>query len=247
MIYGWIMSEATDQATRAAAERQRRDDWQIGGGQYDADTDLFEWYDPIPVGDLIGRNVRRLREERELTQHELAQLWQRNGLNWARSKVSALESGARPTMSVGEIVIIAKAFRVPLRELFRGPERVLIGLVEASCMPVADLEELFGGAPSDGVTLNPDYVSWRKGQQGIPVTRSLQADAELAQRLGRPVGEVVEAAWAVFGGLTLTEERDRRVARMGKLTPDEKRAHRGHITRELSQVIEIQLKGDLDS
>src|SRR5665811_1690735 len=65
-----------------------------------------------------------------------------------------------------------------------------------------------------------------------------QADDELAQRIGVRGVEVAQEAMLLFDGRTLTEERDRRVERMGDLTMQERQAHRGHVTRELAVQLE---------
>jgi transcriptional regulator with XRE-family HTH domain len=201
-------------------------------------------YEGVPVGEVIGRNVKRLREERALTQHELAHLWQRRGLNWARSKLSALESGGRPTMSVGELVAIAAAFGVPLSELFQGPPSGRVALSPTGAEVAGpSLAAFFGGAAT--ITTNIGSEAHKKEMarlEAMPERRPAQADIELAQRLGVPARDVVLAAMQAFDSLTLTEERDRRVARMGSSTAPERQAHRGHVTRELAAIVEARLR-----
>src|SRR5829696_7377475 len=72
------------------------------------------------LGALVGENVRRLREKRALTQHELAQVWKRQGLNWARSKIAALEAGNRPQVNTADLLIMASGLQVTIAELFEG-------------------------------------------------------------------------------------------------------------------------------
>lgn len=61
---------------------------------------------------LFGRNVRRLREERGLTQAELAA---RAGLN--RSYVGGVERGQR-RIGIGNIAKLARALAVKVETLF---------------------------------------------------------------------------------------------------------------------------------
>lgn len=74
----------------------------------------------MTFGAVVGENVKRLREARDLTQYELIHRWQTFGLNWARSKLSALESGHRPKVSSGEMFIMADALSAWPFELFAG-------------------------------------------------------------------------------------------------------------------------------
>lgn len=62
----------------------------------------------------LGARIRALREERGLTQEQLAV---RSGLH--RTYVSALENGARNT-SVDNLWRVAEAFGLPLSELLDG-------------------------------------------------------------------------------------------------------------------------------
>ena len=198
----------------------------------------------IPIGAVIGRNVKRLREDRVLTQHELAQLWKRHGLNWARSKVSALEAGSRPHVDLGDLVIMAAALGVPLAEFFGGSDP---GSVELKPEPGAvqvngvRLREMFSDVAPDLVLEvwgEPSRLHRKHLDQLTEKVHPSQADDELAQRLGVHRVDVAQAAMILFDGRTLTEERDRRVERMGGLTIHERQAHRGHVTRELSVQLE---------
>lgn len=72
------------------------------------------------LGAVVGENVRRLRLAQDLTQHELAQRFKWAGLNWARSKIAMLENGHRPTISMGEALVMALALRVQPGDLFAG-------------------------------------------------------------------------------------------------------------------------------
>jgi hypothetical protein len=69
------------------------------------------------------------------------------------------------------------------------------------------------------------------------------ADEELAKRIGLDPSLVIKATESLFNGSTLTEERDRRVRHMGgQYSMQERQAHRGHITRELSLTVVEELE-----
>jgi len=239
----------SDEAKRAQAIAKAEASGLVGMGAFDEETGEFEWYEGPPLGVVVGRNVKRLRTERALTQHELAQLWRRHGLNWARSKLAALETGSRPQISVGELVLMGFAMRVPLAEFFAGPQgsRVSLAPYEAD-FDAAELSSLFAPElPNIEITLSGDaWQAQRAHMDSVLVGETpAQADVELAQRLGLPPEAVVRAAIGLFDGLTLTQERDRRVERMGSHSMQERQAHRGHITRELSVLVEKALSEEV--
>lgn len=65
---------------------------------------------------LFGRNVRRLRNGRALSQEDLAQ---EAGLH--RTYIGSVERGER-NISLANIVIIARALDIPIADLFAGIE-----------------------------------------------------------------------------------------------------------------------------
>lgn len=180
----------------------------------------------MSFGAVVGENVKRLREERVLTQHELANRWRGEGLRWARSKIAALENGHRDQVSAGVLILMAKGLDVPVNELLSGDG--LIGLEPAEVhLSREEARALLAGVP-------PSVAA-------VACVPQREADAALAKLLGLPVDVIVRAAEEIFGGLTLTAERDRRVDGMGTLTVTERGAHRGHITRELAREIQQHL------
>jgi transcriptional regulator with XRE-family HTH domain len=239
------MTEATSRATQTQEDARLARNGQVGWGEFDETTGFYESYGGVPLGAVVGRNVKRLREHRVLTQHELAQLWKRHGLNWARSKVSALEAGNRPQVDVADLVIMAMSLGVPLAELFVGSP---VGKVELKPEPNAVeidgpvLQDLFAGSTLTGECLQVGGAAYELHRKHLEEMterpKPMQADVELAQRIGVNPSRVAQAAIDLFDGRTLTEERDRRVERMGDLTMQERQAHRGHVTRELSVQLE---------
>lgn len=187
-----------------------------------------------PLGVVVGENVRRLRIMRGLTQHELCQVWRRVGLTWARSKLAALESGARPRIDVGELVLMANGLEVQLSALFAGDEASLVALdphLDPDLRYRISRGQLRGLFTGEAIAVEHDLVTEQVGP----------ADVDLARRLGVEPRVVAMAAAAIFDGRNLTEERDRRVRRMGELTAAQRQSHRGHVTRELAREIEAAL------
>ncbi len=92
----------------------------------------------------------------------------------------------------------------------------------------------------------PDWRQLEPEDQPKPARTSnaaVEADRTLADRLDVPT-EVVARIATELWGRSLTEERDRRVDALGEMEPNERQAHRGHVTRELAQEIERLVVGN---
>lgn len=189
------------------------------------------------IGRVVGENLRRLRKARGLTQDELARALQPYGLEWQRSHIAAFEAGNRDSIELDTGIALARALNVQLTDLLAGDGDV--SLRNAVLSRPGCRETLAEPAPrwteTIGLSEHGTRAFIRQSAQGETVP--FQADAELAQRLGvRPddVIAVAEQEW----GRTLHQERDRRAAELGDLSAAERRARRGHITRQLSTEIE---------
>ena len=66
---------------------------------------------------MVLLRIKELRDDRRLTQEELALL-----LRWDRSKVSRLESGTRKPNGQ-DLDDLARVFKVEIADLFGAPER----------------------------------------------------------------------------------------------------------------------------
>ncbi|MEV7382100.1 helix-turn-helix domain-containing protein [Streptomyces lydicus] len=204
---------------------------------------------PPAVGEVVGENLRRLRQARRWTQDTAAREFAGVGLHWKRTHIAALESGRRETVDVGTLVLLAAAFHVPVTELYQGSGDVLL-------TPRADADDYAVTATREqlrewlsGVESN---IMIRGAQAAIAAvelsghkTRPIpvEADGALAKRLGRDVRDVVKAAEGLWGR-SLTEERDRRVtAELADLPIGERQARQGHITRELSAALRQWIEG----
>jgi transcriptional regulator with XRE-family HTH domain len=184
------------------------------------------------LGAVVGENVRRLRERRALTQHELAQVWKRQGLDWARSKIAALEAGHRARVDCAELVMMAAGLGATVAELLEGEGEVHL-TPHPRIIDRESLRSVFSGA-----RVGPPSASFGFSGQATGTVLSSEADRELARRLGVPAMVVINTASSIFDGRTLTEERDRRVADLGQMSMSERMAHRGHVTRELAALVE---------
>lgn len=203
---------------------------------------------PQSVGVVIGQNLRRLRVDSGLTQHEAARLLHRFGLPWSRSKIAALEAGERPSVAFADVLMLAMAFNASLAELFDGDGDVqMAGHI---VLPRRVVRELLLGLH---VRQRPDDQHPRARREALlHLERTLaaftdtshagatEADQALATRLQVPLRTVTDIALQLWDR-TLTDERDARVAALGPMDPGERQAHRGHLTRELSEHIETQL------
>ncbi len=192
------------------------------------------------VGQVVGENLRRLRDRWRWTQHEMAVTIQRHGLNWSRSRLAGVEAGGRDTVDIGTLLLLAESIGVPVAEFFAGDGNVRLS--SQAVAPRAYVREQLSGTPSPErsadllVTIKPDDPNL-----GVQSFASTEADEALARRVGVPVYVVATKAFELWGR-TLTDERDRRVRELlGDVESSERQAHRGHITRELAREIEQRL------
>lgn len=119
------------------------------------------------VGQVIGENLRRLRSERELTQEEAARAVREVGLPWTRKHVAALETAVREDLTIGELVLLARAFDVPLRRWFVDPEAREVELIRGTRVRSRGVRQ--GGVRAAG--LYAMFASDRDTSAGAPRTR----------------------------------------------------------------------------
>lgn len=190
------------------------------------------------IGQAVGRNLAQLREQRGQTQQEAAAYLRAYGLSWTAANVASIESGRRESIDLGAFVVIAMAYDVAPSSLFNGAGEIRL----AADVAVA-LDVLRGWLDRDGtepvVTVTGNAA--RRTIDNLPGDEvSFQADAELAARLGLRPEDVYRAAERVWGR-NLHQERDRRLADAGHMTPTQRRTRRGHITRQLTKELEPHL------
>lgn len=193
------------------------------------------------LADVIGQNLRRIREGREERQEDVAKRARVGGLKWTRATVAAVETGAR-TMSLAELVLLAHVLLVPVQrflegdgwvELAPGAEatrkgiRTMLGDPDAAMnMPIGrnfrtpatrNLDAAFAGLKDR--LLHVKEIAERYGMGATTLADSAwwedaatdEAERKAARKLGVDPLEVVVAS-ASRWGRSLTAERDRRVA-----------------------------------
>ena len=205
---------------------------------------------------VLARNVRRIRQEKNLLQEDIAAASRRAGLKWSSVTVTQIESRNR-AIYVEEFVLLPVILGCTLKDLVQLDTDQLIQLSFDAVVPASFLEELVSEEGPDPDTahqaflpaleteLSDDiklaisrgrleatlltYLLIREGARG-------EAERKAAQTLRVPALEITAYALRCWGR-SLTEERDERAAEQAT---EEKqvRAVRGHITRTLMQCIE---------
>ncbi len=217
------------------------------------------------IREVVGENVRRIREAAGARQDDVAAVARGEGLRWTRSKIAALERGEK-ALDLAEAVLLAQAMGkvasgpVAVADLLAGD-----GAVRLSSAVVVHRESLrrfLGGDPvrvlvrdvpggpqriRAAMTRLPAASRRAAAMAGEETSVALMVHAEerageAEQRVGRTLGVTkMEVAWLSVGlwGRTLAEERDRRV---GDEVPVASRsAKRGRATRQLVEELRTRL------
>jgi transcriptional regulator with XRE-family HTH domain len=71
------------------------------------------------LAELVGASVRRHREERELSQDQLARRCRQAGLSWSRSTLTDVEAGKKD-LKLAEALVLAHVLECPVAELLEG-------------------------------------------------------------------------------------------------------------------------------
>lgn len=200
------------------------------------------------VDEVVGRNLRRLREEKGLTQDQVASFLRFWGMRWTRGMVANTERGRR-TLDLGEIAAWCSALDCSVFDLLAGNEEVVVG---------KDLPRV------RGPRLIPSTPRLRNLLQGRPWStpldpedqlketpeRAARGDTEIwaARRLGIDPLSVSKLAFQLWGH-SLTAERDRRERGDddAPVSPTAaslaaRRARRGHISRALIAELRTELE-----
>ncbi|TXH18590.1 MAG: XRE family transcriptional regulator [Mycobacterium sp.] len=77
---------------------------------------MFDMTDPTDLGALLARNVRALREQRGLSQTQLAQRMNEHGLRWLQNTIQRVEHQQR-RVDIAEAHALARALGVTVDAL----------------------------------------------------------------------------------------------------------------------------------
>lgn len=211
------------------------------------------------IREVIGEQVRRLREEAGLRQDDLSRAARLYGLTWDRARIGDLERGEKALdaeelalipvflgVALGRLVTLKDL--VPVDELLQlsptitGTGEALLEVYAAK--PVGGFVTAEGGwlEPGSAATVVAGTVNGRAVVGLAPD----DAEVKAARKLGVPPIEVAEAALRLWS-CSLSERRDRMVAERADAgsDPDRLRAIRGRVTRVLVDELEqaIRLSG----
>lgn len=182
------------------------------------------------LDEVIGGNLRRLREEAGMTQDEVGR-----ALDWSRASVAGAEGGGRQ-FTVPDLVHLAAWLGVPASELLRG-ERVIIESQDADSPAVhatrlTTVREVLATASQKrrvrGLPLSPGA---RKRLEESPG----EAERKLAASLGVTPEQVLAASQSRWG-TSLTRTRDS-LLRHPSGSDRTLQALRGHVTRQLKREV----------
>lgn len=176
---------------------------------------------------VVGKRVFELRTTKLLSQEDLTVKCERLGLSWTRSRMSEFERGKRGQLDIGELVVVALALSVPLRDLLASTGHVK--LTKA-------------GKPVDGRHI----LKFLDGEQGAEavledaLARMAIAEdppdwleSDVARRWNTDAAYVHSLAFSLFGK-GLRAERDARMAKIGdSASLQNQTARKGHVTRAL--------------
>lgn len=211
--------------------------------------------EPLTLQQVVAKNVRRLRAEKNLRQEDIATAARRSGLRWTGVTITQLESGNR-SITMEEFVLLPMVLRCTLKDLVAHDD--LIQVTDASLLPAATIQSLVADPKH-----SPDYdapIPWipaleetldKKVKDAVwrahlypsllsylLVREAAQGEAERKAAItlkAMSPAEVVAYSLRCWGR-SLTHERDA-LARKEEKAGKDARAVRGHITRTLLDCI----------
>lgn len=176
---------------------------------------------PPTLDQVIGANVRRLREAQGWSQDQFATLARNKGLNWTRSTVAAVEAGAK-TLDLGEFLLLVVTASASVNDLLAGSGRVQIA--EATPKLSAVLAVLEGrDAYLDLITGDLGFppFNWAEIQAALVALGRLQPHStfqrrrrryeRLAPGITRDPAKIAEAERAASGEAEMKAARKLRV------------------------------------
>jgi transcriptional regulator with XRE-family HTH domain len=197
---------------------------------------------PPTLGQVIGRNLRAVRKERNWRQDDLAgYLRAIVGFNWTRSTITHIESGQR-SLDVAEfagMLVNLGLLGVSATQLLRGSGFVELGDAAVS---LSELRRAFAGDPFRVDVRRHIAIAVEDTDEAELASRG-DTEQNVAARLGSDPLRVSELAFERWGR-SLTDERDARVDDLApkRATSRTLQALRGHVTRKLQDELRPALK-----
>ena len=218
------------------------------------------------IREVVGENVRRIRDEAGARQDDVAMAARGVGLSWTRSKIAALERGEK-ALDLAEAVLLAEAMGrvsgrpVGVADLLAGDGDVRLSRVRVlhrtSLRRFLDgdpVKVLVGDIPGGPERMREALAKLPAMFKRMELLAGPDVDMETIEHAETAVGEAEERAGRTLGvhkmdvvwlsvGLwdrTLSEERDHRV---GDDVPLKSRsAKRGRVTRQLVEELRVRLE-----
>jgi transcriptional regulator with XRE-family HTH domain len=210
--------------------------------------------------DVIGRNLRRLREDEGLRQDEVAEMARSVGLEWTQAVVTGIETGRR-AVPMEELLLLQGPLNMSLSALLDPGDEPVVDL-GGRLVKAQHLRTMVSGKPlvlpisqEDGYAIGRIATrGWDRKMQTIArryrvpeepdknweLKAASLGDAE--QRAARKFNvhpfEIVAASYDLWGH-SLSQERDARVDQRGGRG---ERQARGHVTRRLLSDLEAHIK-----
>lgn len=200
---------------------------------------------PQTIDELIGRQIKKCREDAGRSQEMLSLIAKRWGLNWSRSQVAQIESGRR-SLAVGEWFVLPMVLSEALdRQL------TYLDLIPENHDAVAMTPKL-----KANFSILPQLITYQGDFASIPAKTDHQGYFERptidvkpyqedvvwnAARRFKVSTEAINKAAEKCWRLPLSEERDRRLTAASGESSRTLQARRGHTTRELFTELEREL------
>lgn len=172
------------------------------------------------IGEVVGQAVQKLRSERGWSQEETSRHLRDTGLPWSRAQVAAVELHRREEINLGEAVLVAEAFGVPLAALVEGEGSVRLGNTER---PASAIRAALAGASPTDLGLRGPYnlpgMSPELHGQGPFYVKDQErgsviyaaSEVEAARRLGVDVERIRQASRELWEGRIFDVEQARRL------------------------------------
>ena len=210
----------------------------------------------LTLAGLVGASVRRQREERELSQDQLARRCRQAGLSWSRSTLTDVEAGKKD-LKFAEALVLAHVLECPVAELLEG-EAVWVQVTPGFGGSSSGLRTLVrGGEDFRGRDTTLDQLAPRRLLRSLTpeeqarlsrlapslsedlIEETLaaprgEAEQKAARRLGVTPAEVALVSYYLWTR-SLTEERERLLQEMEEADAPRRslRGFRAHLTRRL--------------